>query len=581
MIFSVLLYTSLAVFIVGLIYKISTWFTRKVGFSARDIKTSERVASAASGIAGAIFSAKILTLLKVFIADGLLQIHIMKEDGLRWAMHMLIYGGFMLLLFMHALDSIITSSLFSNYYSTVNPFFFLRDLFGVMVVAGILIALFRRFFMALPRPKTNAMDRYAIIILAVIMLSGLLLEGMKITSHGEFTRMVQDYAGLDDEEEIKALESYWAKDFGLVSPNVQAPFDEEALEKGLEVHETNCMDCHSPSRSAFAGFGLAKLIKPMALPLDRAGAVGFLWYVHILACFAGLAYLPFSKMFHIIATPLCLMANAVMETGKSKPANTATRQALELDACTHCGRCTMRCSAAAASDALGNPYILPSEKMTFLKKLASGKDLSPEEFRAIREGVYVCTNCDRCTVVCPSGIRLKELWVDVREALIQRGYPEPLVLSPYSFLRGLNRENISGDTYEKPLDSAQKALSGNFETIMNQSDPIVIADNGAKKGETLPEASTYNYCFGCQTCTNVCPVVDSYENPEETLGLVPHQIMCCLGLGLTEMASGSKMLWDCATCYQCQEHCPQQVKVTDILYQLKNLAVNNTERTPV
>jgi heterodisulfide reductase subunit C len=27
------------------------------------------------------------------------------------------------------------------------------------------------------------------------------------------------------------------------------------------------------------------------------------------------------------------------------------------------------------------------------------------------------------------------------------------------------------------------------------------------------------------------------------------------------------------TCYQCQEHCPQNVRVTDLLYQLKNLAV--------
>jgi heterodisulfide reductase subunit C len=35
------------------------------------------------------------------------------------------------------------------------------------------------------------------------------------------------------------------------------------------------------------------------------------------------------------------------------------------------------------------------------------------------------------------------------------------------------------------------------------------------------------------------------------------------------------MLWDCLTCYQCQEHCPQNVEVTDILFQLKNLAVEN------
>ena len=131
-----LLYISLGIFIIGLIYKISTWFTRKVGISAKDIKTSERLASTAGGIAGAVFGSKILILLKVFVCDGLLQLHVLKEDGLRWLMHFFIYAGFMLLLLMHALGSIITSALFSDYYSTVNPFFFLRDLFGVMVVAG-------------------------------------------------------------------------------------------------------------------------------------------------------------------------------------------------------------------------------------------------------------------------------------------------------------------------------------------------------------------------------------------------------------------------------------------------------------
>jgi heterodisulfide reductase subunit C len=48
--------------------------------------------------------------------------------------------------------------------------------------------------------------------------------------------------------------------------------------------------------------------------------------------------------------------------------------------------------------------------------------------------------------------------------------------------------------------------------------------------------------------------------------------MRSLGLGLRDFALGSNMLWDCVTCYQCQEHCPQGVKVTDILYELKNLA---------
>ena len=91
-------------------------------------------------------------------------------------------------------------------------------------------------------------------------------------------------------------------------------------------------------------------------------------------------------MFHIFSTPASLLANAVMAKETSAPANIATRQAMELDACMRCGTCSLRCSAAAAFDALGNEYILPTEKMTFLKKLAAGKALGPLEEGIVQRG---------------------------------------------------------------------------------------------------------------------------------------------------------------------------------------------------
>ena len=65
------------------------------------------------------------------------------------------------------------------------------------------------------------------------------------------------------------------------------------------------------------------------------------------------------------------------------------------------------------------------------------KNLDEKGLRAIQEGIYLCTNCDRCTVVCPVGINLRELWFNVSEELIQKGDPVPLMLSPFSFYRGL------------------------------------------------------------------------------------------------------------------------------------------------
>jgi heterodisulfide reductase subunit C len=570
--FDYLFYTALTIFLLGLIYKVSTWFTRTIGDSGKRIKPSDRVFYALSGMLSVIFSLRILPLLQAFVLDVLFQRRIFKEDPGRWVAHMLIFYGFMLLLIMHALESVISEAVFSDYYSTLNPFFFLRDFFGAMVIIGVFLAIVRRYLSKPRRLRTNRMDHYAIAIVTVIMLSGVALEGMKIASFSEFQRMVEDYAGLDDEDEISALETVWVRDYGTVSPNIEAPFDEDLLEAGREVHIDNCMDCHASAKWAFNGYAAAKIIKPVALWLDQIDGVTLLWYIHIIACFIGLAYLPFSKMFHLIATPLTLMVNPLMKPDTSLPANILTRQILELDACTHCGSCSLNCSAAMVYEAVGNEYILPSEKMAFLKKWVSGKKLNDDQFKAIQEGVYLCTNCDRCTVRCPSGIRLKELWYSVREDLMAGGPPLAHVLTPYSFARGvIIRQRMAAKQYANPIFRARQAVAGRFTELMNRDTAVSLNSPG---GEPQPRVSdnTYAACFSCQSCTTVCPVVGNYDDPEQTLGLLPHQIMCSLGLGLVEMASGAGMIWDCLTCYKCQENCPQQVEVCDILYGLKNVA---------
>ncbi|MCD6353198.1 MAG: 4Fe-4S dicluster domain-containing protein [Proteobacteria bacterium] len=498
-------------------------------------------------------------------------------------MHMCIYCGFMLLLLMHALDEVITSVLFPDYFSTINPFMFLRDLFGGMVIMGLAIAVYRRFILKVPRLKTNAMDGYAIIIVAIIIFSGIILEGTKITSYSTYQQMQGDYLELDDEQELRALESYWVKDFGVVSPNLKGPFDTETLAQGKELHEMSCAMCHSRPQWAFTGYGVARIIRPIALGLDRANMPTTIWYIHFLACLIGLAYLPFSKMFHIFASPLSLMANAVMDKKKSDPANIATRQIMELDACTHCGTCTLNCSVGVIFEEIPNFNILPSEKIASIKSLAAGKELSEQELKIIQEGVCLCTNCYRCTVVCPVGINLQDLWFNVKESLLQKGYPEFLSLSPLSYYRGLMKEEVVKDKYQEPLDRAREAIVAECELmkIMKMGDkvlPLTSTDRDFQSGLSLSaQANTFSACFGCVTCTTVCPVVANYENPQEVLGLLPHQIMHSCGLGLRDLAFGSNMLWDCLTCYQCQEHCPQGVCITDILYELKNLAIKQVK----
>ena len=580
MFLSIFLYVALAIFGVAFIYKVATWFRFKIGMASGEISTPQRVWSAAKGILLTLLSAKILTLVKVFVLDVLLQFRILKEDTLRWVMHIFIYAGFFFLLLMHALDKYITAALVDNYYSTINPFLFLRNLFGVLVIVGVAIALYRRFILKVPRLFSKAMDIYAIALVAVIMLSGIFLEATKMVAYSDYQRMVNEYSGLSDPQELKALEAYWVKEYGTVSPRLKAPFDEKLLAQGRELHQSSCAECHAKPQWAFASYGTARVIRPIGLGIDRARFPSIFWYIHILACFIGLAYLPFSKMFHVFTSALSLLANSVMEKGKSSAANIATRQVMELDACTHCGTCSLRCSVAVAFDEIPNVNILPSEKIASIKALVSGKKLSPRVLRDIQEGVTLCTNCYRCTVVCPVGINLQDLWFNVRETLLQKGYPEYFVLSPLSFYRGLMREETVRKDYEKPLIRAREAIVAQCDLMTKKEKvlSLIPADKSFQNGLNLSaQAKTFSVCFGCQTCTTVCPVVGNYDNPQEVLGLLPHQIMHAAGLGLRDLAFGSSMLWDCLTCYQCQEQCPQGVAVTDVLYELKNLAIKHVK----
>jgi heterodisulfide reductase subunit C/nitrate reductase gamma subunit len=582
MFFTIALYVSLAIFSLGLIYKVSTWFRYSLGIEAKNISTSARIFSALRGITLTLGSQKVFTLLKGLVLDVLLQVKVLRQDALKWAMHMFISYGFIFLLLMHGLDKIVTSALFPEYYATVNPFLFLRDFFGVLVLLGVGIAVYRRFILKIVRLRTSPMDLYAISILAVIMLSGFLLEGTKITSYSKFQEMVEEYTIAADEEELRSLESYWVAKFGVVSPEVKGPFGAEILEAGKEAHELSCSQCHAKPQWGFAGYATSRITKPLAITLDQTNADSFLWYIHFLACMLGLAYLPFSKMFHIFTTPLSLLANSVMDKKTSDPANVATRQLLELDACMHCGTCSVQCRVGVVFETLPNLNILPSEKIPSIKALVAGKKLSPEEIRSIQEGLHLCTNCYRCTVVCPAGINLQELWMTVRETLLEKGQPEFFVLSPLSLYRGLMRDSLDPDKnhYADPIELALKAIypAGIPLNMLDRQIRLMPSDNGLSgRVYKSAQASTFSHCFRCVTCSNSCPVVRNYSDPTETLGLLPHQLMHAAGMGLWDLVFSSRMLWDCLGCYQCQEHCPQGVCVADIIYEFKNIAITRAK----
>ena len=330
--------------------------------------------------------------------------------------------------------------------------------------------------------------------------------------------------------------------------------DTASLTKGQEVHVNNCSSCHSRPTAAFVSYGLAKAISPVALVLSQKSVREFLRYFHFLVCFLGLALLPFTKFFHILISPLSLLINGVMDRTKASPANIATVRAIELDACMHCATCSIHCSVGPIYQDISNINIFPSEKLSSLNSLVSKNGASLAALPTIRLGDSICTRCYRCTTVCPVGIVLQDQWFHLDKDLTSLGSPEPFIQ-----LR---------DSVKSKFDSDRKKVV------------IPLSASGKKfmQGVGLSnQGSTFNNCFTCMTCSNACPVVVNFQYPKESLGLMPHQIMYSLKFGIQDNVLGAGMVWDCLGCYNCQENCPQGVRVTDILFELKNIAFQQTK----
>ena len=165
----VLVGLSLLVFLAGISYRIYGWLTKTV-LVTDPSASSGRVPSAFKGALGTVFSGDFITLIKTFFTDVLFQKRLLTKSAMRWAAHSLIFFGFIALLLMHGLGTGVSEFFFSDYQSTIQPFLSLRNLFGLMVLIGLGIALYRRLTDKPKRVKSYASDWLSIAIVGSIIL---------------------------------------------------------------------------------------------------------------------------------------------------------------------------------------------------------------------------------------------------------------------------------------------------------------------------------------------------------------------------------------------------------------------------
>jgi len=74
-------------------------------------------------------------------------------------------------------------------------------------------------------------------------------------------------------------------------------------------------------------------------------------------------------------------------------------------------------------------------------------------------------------------------------------------------------------------------------------------------------------CIQCGTCSSSCPMSVYMDFP-------PRKIIAMVKNGLREEALRNFTIWLCPSCYTCQVRCPAKIKITDVMYALKRMAID-------
>ncbi|MBD3407930.1 MAG: CoB--CoM heterodisulfide reductase subunit C [Candidatus Lokiarchaeota archaeon] len=99
------------------------------------------------------------------------------------------------------------------------------------------------------------------------------------------------------------------------------------------------------------------------------------------------------------------------------------------------------------------------------------------------------------------------------------------------------------------------------ETIDSEDIDPTFVDKIVEAG-----ADRIRTCIQCGTCSSVCP-------SGRRTAFRTRELMRKALLGLKEEVLSSPDLWLCATCLTCLERCPRQIKVTDAIVIMRNMAV--------
>jgi Fe-S oxidoreductase/nitrate reductase gamma subunit len=161
------------------------------------------------------------------------------------------------------------------------------------------------------------------------------------------------------------------------------------------------------------------------------------WWVHAAASLFLIAYFPFSKFVHVFAAPVNITLEGMrfdpflsLEEREALASDLSFRQRIMCDACTQCNRCTVVCPSSTAGESL-SPRVVVDEVGRFLRRKYGFMPFSKPDAGLARrdaargDAVWYCTTCSHCYRECPNAISAMDIIREVRTARIESGEEVP------------------------------------------------------------------------------------------------------------------------------------------------------------
>lgn len=155
------------------------------------------------------------------------------------------------------------------------------------------------------------------------------------------------------------------------------------------------------------------------------------WRIHFFSILLFIAYLPYSKLAHLILIPYNYMNQSTSpkgvyklldldnaeEFGANKLADLTWKDLLDLDTCVRCGRCHENCPANLTQKPLS-----PKKVIQDLKKVLDNYKNNPTapliNEDITDEVVFSCTTCRACVENCPAGIDHLNKMIELKRYLV-------------------------------------------------------------------------------------------------------------------------------------------------------------------